>query len=83
MTLIAVSRAPIAKIQAYKRRMGWSFPWGSSLPSDFNYDFNVSITEEQQREGIVEYNFQSRDVRPILEAGDEGPLAEFAASVRN
>ena len=79
--MIAVSRAPIANIQAYKRRMGWSFPWASSLPSDFNYDFNVSTTEQQQREGIVEYNFESRDVRPILEAGDEGPLAEFAASV--
>ncbi len=81
VTMIAVSRAPIANIQAYKRRMGWSFPWASSLPSDFNYDFNVSTTEQQQREGIVEYNFQSRDVRPILEAGDEGPLAEIAASV--
>jgi len=81
VTMVAVSRAPIANIQAYKRRMGWSFPWASSLPSDFNYDFNVSTTEQQQREGIVEYNFQSRDVRPILEAGDEGPLAEIAASV--
>ena len=81
VAMIAVSRAPIANIQAYKRRMGWGFPWASSLPSDFNYDFNVSTTEQQQREGIVEYNFQSRDVRPILEAGDEGPLAEIAASV--
>jgi predicted dithiol-disulfide oxidoreductase (DUF899 family) len=60
--------------------MGWTFPWASSLPSDFNYDFNVSNTEEQQREGMVEYNFRSMDVRPSLEAGKEGPLAEFAAS---
>jgi len=81
VTMMAVSRAPIADIQAYKRRMGWSFPWASSLSSDFNYDFNVSTTEEQQREGVVEYNFRSMDVRPILEAGKEGPLAEFAASV--
>jgi predicted dithiol-disulfide oxidoreductase (DUF899 family) len=77
--MMAVSRAPIAAIQAYKRRMGWSFPWASSHGSDFNFDFDVSATEEQQREGVVEYNFQSRDVTPVLEAGDEGPLAEFAA----
>src|SRR5712691_9784662 len=81
VAMMAVSQAPIAHIQAYKRRMGWSFPWASSLPSDFNYDFNVSTTEEQQREGVVEYNFQSRDVRPVLEAGDKSPVAEFAASV--
>ncbi len=80
VAMMAVSRAPIANIQAYKRRMGWSFPWASSSPSDFNYDFGVSYTEEQQREGIVEYNFRSMDVRPRLEAGDDSPLAEFAAS---
>ena len=49
VTLMAVSRAPLAKLQAYKRRMGWSFPWASSFGSDFNDDFNVRITEEQQR----------------------------------
>jgi predicted dithiol-disulfide oxidoreductase (DUF899 family) len=76
----AVSRAPIADIQAYKRRMGWSFPWASSLGGDFNLDFNVSFTEDQQREGIVEYNYRSMDVKPALEAGD-GPLAEIAAMV--
>ena len=54
----AVSRAPLAKLQAYKRRMGWMFPWASSLGSDFNFDFNVSLTEEQQREGAVEYNYR-------------------------
>ncbi len=58
VTLSAVSRAPLAKLQAYKHRMGWSFPWASSLGSDFNYDFNVSLTEEQQREGAVEYNYR-------------------------
>ena len=51
VTLSAVSRAPLAKLQAYKRRMGWTFPWASSLGSDFNFDFNVSFTEEQQRDG--------------------------------
>src|SRR5260370_7536950 len=56
--LSAVSRAPLAKLQAYKRRMGWTFPWASSLGSDFNFDFNVSFTEEQQREGVVEYNYR-------------------------
>jgi predicted dithiol-disulfide oxidoreductase (DUF899 family) len=80
VTLCAVSRAPLAKLQAYKRRMGWSFPWASSFDSDFNYDFNVSCTEEQQQSGVVEYNFRTMDVRPSLEAGKEGPLAEWAAT---
>src|SRR3984957_227594 len=53
VTLSAVSRAPLAKLQAYKRRMGWIFPWASSLGKDFNFDFNVSLTEEQQREGAA------------------------------
>ncbi|GIL38162.1 DUF899 domain-containing protein [Roseiterribacter gracilis] len=56
--LTAVSRAPLAKLQAYKKRMGWTFPWASSLGGDFNFDFNVSITEEQQRDGSFEYNFR-------------------------
>ncbi len=83
VTLSAVSRAPLAKLQAYKRRMGWAFPWASSLGSDFNFDFNVSVTEEQQREGAVEYNYQrsrlALDVKP--EAGGEGNPAKFAAMV--
>ncbi len=58
VTLSAVSRAPLAKLQAFKRRMGWSFPWASSLGGDFNFDFNVSVTEEQQRAGGIEYNYQ-------------------------
>src|SRR5437763_7263871 len=78
VAMTAVSRAPLAKLQAYKRRMGWSFPWASSFGTEFNFDFDVSVTEEQQREGVVEYNFAPRDVRPALEA-TEGPLAEFAA----
>jgi predicted dithiol-disulfide oxidoreductase (DUF899 family) len=56
--LSAVSRAPFAKVQAYKRRMGWTFPWASSFGSDFNFDFNVSFTEEQQRQGGIEYNYE-------------------------
>jgi predicted dithiol-disulfide oxidoreductase (DUF899 family) len=55
--LWAVSRAPLAKLQAYRRRMGWTFPWASSAPSDFNADFNVWFTEQQQRTGI-DYNFR-------------------------
>ena len=58
VTLGAVSRAPLAKLQAYKRRMGWTFPWASSLGGDFNFDFTVSISEAQQREGTVEYNYR-------------------------
>ncbi len=54
--LWAVSRAPLHKLQAYARRLGWTFPWASSYNSDFNFDFGVSFTEEQQREGIV-YNY--------------------------
>jgi predicted dithiol-disulfide oxidoreductase (DUF899 family) len=57
VTLTAVSRAPIAKLQAYKKRMGWSFPWVSSADGIFNADFNVSFTEEQQRRGDIEYNY--------------------------
>jgi predicted dithiol-disulfide oxidoreductase (DUF899 family) len=56
--LSAASLAPFAKVQAYKRRMGWTFPWASSLGSDFNFDFNVSFTEEQQRQGGIEYNYE-------------------------
>ena len=57
VTLTAVSRAPFAKIEAYRKRMGWSFPWVSSYGSDFNYDFHVSFTEEQLAAGKVDYNY--------------------------
>ena len=56
--LWAVSRAPLVKLQAFKRRMGWTFPWASSFASDFNSDFNVWFTEQQQREGGAEYNYR-------------------------
>src|SRR5437667_2738051 len=71
---------PTAKLQAYKRRMGWSVPWASSGDSDFNYDFQAAYTEEQQQSGVIEYNFRAMDVRPSLEAGEESlSKAEIAA----
>jgi predicted dithiol-disulfide oxidoreductase (DUF899 family) len=79
VTLSAISRAPLATLQAYKRRLGWTFPWASSLDSDFNFDFNASITEEQQRAGTVEYNYRrsdhAMDTTPVPE-----PVAQFAAA---
>jgi predicted dithiol-disulfide oxidoreductase (DUF899 family) len=81
VTLSAVSQAPLAKLQAFRRRMGWTFPWASSLGGDFNFDFNVSVTKEQQREGGVEYNYQrgghALDAKP--EAVPE-PVVQFAAT---
>jgi predicted dithiol-disulfide oxidoreductase (DUF899 family) len=85
--LWAVSRAPLAKLQAYKRRMGWTFPWASSFGSDFNFDFSVGFTEEQQGKEGIEYNYrreaalqQRGDIRgPSELAGGEGPVARFAA----
>jgi len=78
VTLSAVSRAPLRKLQAYKRRMGWAFPWASSLNSDFNFDFGVWYTKEQQRDKGIEYNYR---LEPALELrGDEGPVAEMAAT---
>src|SRR5213593_3782386 len=79
VTLCAVSRAPLAKLRAYKQRMGWSFPWASSYGSDFNYDFGVAHTEEEWRSGAVTYNYvENRDFR--LPPGEPGvQLAEMAA----
>ncbi len=90
--LWAVSRAPLAKLQAYKRRMGWTFPWASSFNSDFNLDFSVQVTERQQREGSVEYNYRREaavDADRALEGRETGkwrenpesggPVAQMAA----
>lgn len=78
VTLMAVSRAPLAKLQAYKQRMGWEFPWASSFGDDFNFDFNVGFTEQQQRAGNIEYNYQlgghAMDMTP-----PPAPVVEFAA----
>jgi predicted dithiol-disulfide oxidoreductase (DUF899 family) len=60
VTLVAESIAPLEELHAYKQRMGWRFPWVSSLDSDFKYDFGAAFTEEQQRNG-AEYNFRRRD----------------------
>src|SRR5262245_57014520 len=87
--LWAVSRAPLAKLQGYKRRMGWTFPWASSFDSDFNFDFNVGITEEQQRKGGIEYNYRRGAVSESYRALEgqqtgerresaSGPVAEMA-----
>jgi len=73
----AISRAPLAKLQAFKRRMGWTFPWASSGSTDFNSDFNVSITAEQQRKGDFEYDYQ-RDHPSMNPGTDPGP-ANFAS----
>jgi predicted dithiol-disulfide oxidoreductase (DUF899 family) len=62
LTFVAVSRAPLAKLEAYKKRMGWQFPWVSSLGSDFNYDFHVSFTKEEVAKGKAFYNFEMSDV---------------------
>ena len=76
--LFAVSRAPLAKLQAYKRRMGWTFPWASSFGSDFNSDFCVGFTEEQQREGGIEYNYRREP--PFQPGGDGGDVGRMAAA---
>ena len=70
VALTAVSRAPLAKLQAFKRRMGWTFPWASSFGSDFNSDFNVWFTPEQQREGI-EYNYRKSAPAPKPSASND------------
>ncbi len=70
VTLTAVSRAPLSEIEAYKRRMGWHFPWVSSFGSDFNFDYNVSFSEDEMAKGKVVYNFQEL---PASEAFSELP----------
>ena len=70
VTMLYVSRAPLEKLQAYKRRMGWSFPWVSSADSDFNFDFGVSYTDEQVRERMG----------PILEGEPPPVLRQLAGA---
>jgi len=74
VTLGAVSRAPLAKLQAFKKRMGWSFPWASSFKSDFNADFGVGLTAEQQKSGKAMYNFRPRDVAASERVGEGNPV---------
>ncbi|MGA2760821.1 MAG: DUF899 domain-containing protein [Candidatus Cybelea sp.] len=79
--LWAVSRAPIEKLQAYKKRMGWSFPWASSSDSSFNFDFQTSQTKEQQQSGTGEYNFARSDMRDWLATSDDNSWSgRFASS---
>ena len=79
VTLCAVSRAPLEKIQVYRRRMGWSFPWASAYGSDFNFDFGVAHTKEEWEAGTVAYNFGEADLRPA--AGQEDALDAFSQSI--
>ena len=86
--LWAVSRAPLANLRAYQRRMGWTFPWASSFGGDFNSDFNVWFTEEQQRAGGVEYNYRrepaadyrAQEGQQMAQWDGGGPVAQQAAS---
>ena len=83
--LWAVSRAPLPKLQGYKRRMGWTFPWASSFGGDFNFDYSVGFTEEQQREGGVEYNYHREDALKPSSPSDQnvwGTGVDRAAFVR-
>ena len=76
VSFYAVSRGPLAKLQAYKQRMGWTFPWASSFGSDFNFDFHVSHTNEEWQAGAVQYNFRETDFR----VAETSPVAnEFAS----
>ena len=75
--LWAVSRAPLEKLQGYKRRMGWTFPWASSFNSDFNTDFSVRFTEEQQSQGSIDYNYRREGAWQLR--GSDTPVAKMAA----
>jgi predicted dithiol-disulfide oxidoreductase (DUF899 family) len=77
--LWAVSRAPLAKLQAFKRRMGWSFPWASSFGTDFNLDFQAAYTPEQEEAGTVEYNFRKKE-KPSPEDSQESDWMTRIAS---
>ena len=77
VTLSAVSRAPLPKLQAYKRRLGWTFPWASSFGSDFNSDFNVQTSEQEQREGGFEYNYRRESQWQA--PNSDNPTAQAAA----
>ena len=70
VTMVAVSRAPLEKLTAYKKRMGWTFPWVSSFGSDFNFDYHVSFTKEELASGKVMYNYRETDA---ADAHDELP----------
>src|SRR3954449_11060909 len=79
VAMVAVSSAPIAALEAYKRRMGWTFTWASSQDSDFNYDFNTSVTEERQRSGSVDYNYRDTDTTWLEDVDPGSTVAQQAA----
>ena len=87
--LWAVSRAPLAKLQAYKRRMGWTFPWASSFGSDFNCDFNVCVHRGATARGRIEYNYrrepawQARDRRAHCRADERTARGRHCGHGRN
>ncbi|MFI5227431.1 MAG: DUF899 domain-containing protein [Gemmatimonadales bacterium] len=90
VSLYAVSRAPLAKLQGYKQRMGWAFPWASSFGGDFNFDFSVAFTELEQRSGEIDYNYRrespmqdsalKRTLPEWKKLGSEAPVGQIAAS---
>ena len=73
VTLCAVSRAPLAKLQAYKQRMGWGFPWASSHGSDFNFDFHAGHARDQEQAGPIDYNYRSSDWNAGPEPSSDDP----------
>ena len=75
--LWAVSRAPLRKLQEYKKRMGWTFPWASSDDTDFNPDFQTGYRQHSESD---EYNYRPYDTQAIAAAGDQPPLMEWAAT---
>jgi predicted dithiol-disulfide oxidoreductase (DUF899 family) len=77
VALCAVSRALLVKLQAYKQRMGWSFPWASSFGSDFNFDFQAGYTKEQKKSGATEHNFRTADRWWEQEASPDDPMVSF------
>jgi predicted dithiol-disulfide oxidoreductase (DUF899 family) len=78
VTLVAESIAPLDQLDAYANRMGWSFPWVSSLGTDFKYDFGAAFTEEQQRDG-AEYNFRHVDQPPPQREGMSAFAIDYGA----
>jgi len=90
VSMFAVSRAPLAKLDAFKQRMGWTFPWASSFGGDFNYDFSVAFTELEQATGGIEYNYRREAAMPEAvmkrtlpewrQLGAETPVGQIAAS---
>ena len=77
VALCAVSRAPLPKLQAFKQRMGWTFPWASAQGTDFNFDFDVAFTVEQQREGGIAYNYRREGAWQLR--GSDGPVSTIAS----